>query len=104
MHTILSRRFLGRLYAIKGGSANILDKRSFDFKNPQCLWAILAMCVVCGLHVVTGEVRFSISLCYLSFRRSVPSSLAVPFAFVLIRHLYYSHRLQKILRIHLFLF
>ena len=37
--TSLSRRFLGRLYAIKGGSANILDKRSFDFKNPQCLWA-----------------------------------------------------------------
>ena len=32
--TSLSQRFLGRLYAIKGGSANILDKRSFDFKNP----------------------------------------------------------------------
>ena len=35
--TSLSCRFLGRLYAIKGGSANILDKRSFDFKNSQCL-------------------------------------------------------------------
>ena len=31
--TLLSRRFLGRLYAIKGGSANILDKRSFDLKK-----------------------------------------------------------------------
>ena len=39
-------RFLGRLYAIKGGSTNILDKRSFDFKNPQCVWAISAMYVV----------------------------------------------------------
>jgi len=41
--TSLSGRFLGRLYAIKGGSANILDKHSFDFKNPQCLWAVSAM-------------------------------------------------------------
>ena len=51
MLTSLSRRFLSRLYAIKGGSANIFDKRSFDFKDLRCLWAISAMYMVCGLYV-----------------------------------------------------
>ena len=60
--TSLSRRLLGHLYAIKGGSANILDNHCFYFKNPQCLWAISAMYVVCRLYVVTNGVRFRSSL------------------------------------------
>ena len=80
----------GRLYAIKGGSANILDKRSFDFKNPDCLWVWFRLCtysmrIVCEVGCDSGV------LCFLSSRGIVPGSLEVPFAFVLIPHLSCSH-------------
>ena len=81
--TSLSGRFLGRLYAIRGrgSSANILDKRSFDLKDPKCLYT---WCVV------SGRVPFRSSFSHFEALRTVPGSLGVPFAFVLVRHLYSS--------------
>ena len=79
--TSLSGRFLGRLYAIRGSSANILDKRSFDLKDPKC---------PCTWCVVSGRVPFRSSSSHFEALRTVPGSLGVPFAFVLVRHLYCS--------------
>ena len=50
--TNLSRKFLGRLYAIKGGSVNVLDKRSFDFKNPVSMGYF---CYVRNMWTVCGD-------------------------------------------------
>ena len=79
--TSLSGRFLGRLCAIRGNSANILDKRSFDLKDPKspCTWC-----------VVLGRVPFRSSFSHFEALRTVPGSLGVPFAFLLVRHLYCS--------------
>jgi len=49
----MSRRFLGRLYAIKGGSVNILDKRFFFLfqKSPMSMGYfgyVPSMRIVCG--------------------------------------------------------
>lgn len=58
-----------------------------------------------GMRIVCGDKWGAISEFFVfSYLGIVPGSLKVLFAFVLIPHLYYSHRLQKILRIQLFLF
>lgn len=58
----VSRKFLGRLYAIYAGSWKMRANLSFDWRKCQCLFAHSAINVLWGLCVVTGGKRLVVPL------------------------------------------